>query len=217
MIQITCAGCLKKYDINQTQFYRKKRWCGDTTCKEVIDDKIKNRNYKRQQKKIENGTWRKGVDIQLKALILERDDSKCIRCGDNETKQLQIHHIIPVSYGGKDDIYNLITLCKHCHDYVHKKGFLDFADNFIDIVVERNENMRSEMIEDYEHLSWIQLVHSNLSETKYEMSSSDLNQILIALGEKFLDFKDEEKKDIFVYLLGRAVHYSFEEREENNE
>ena len=39
MIHITCAGCLNKFEINQTQFYRKKRWCGSTDCKEVIDDK----------------------------------------------------------------------------------------------------------------------------------------------------------------------------------
>jgi 5-methylcytosine-specific restriction endonuclease McrA len=213
MIHITCAGCLNKFEINQTQFYRKKRWCGSTDCKEVIDDKIKNRNYKRQQKKIEKGTWRKGVDINLKALILERDTNMCVRCGHNEIRELQIHHIVPVSYGGKDDIYNLITLCKSCHDYIHKSGVLSFVNTLVDIAAYRNDEIRSKMIEEYDHITWIQVVFNSLSEKKYELSTEDLRQILIATGERFLEFSDEEKKDIFVFLLGRAVNYSFEEKD----
>ena len=213
MIHITCAGCLDKFEINQTQFYRKKRWCGSTDCKEVIDDKIKNRNYKRQQKKIEKGTWRKGVDINLKALILERDINMCVRCGYNEIRELQIHHIVPVSYGGKDDIYNLITLCKSCHDYIHKSGVLSFVNTLVDIAAYRNNEIRSKMIEEYDHITWIQVVFNSLSEKKYELSTEDLRQILIATGERFLEFSDEEKKDIFVFLLGRAVNYSFEEKD----
>ena len=130
MIKVTCAGCYQQFDVNDTIFYRKKRWCKSDQCKEVIDGKIKNKNYRRQQKKIQNGTWRKGVPIELKALVMKRDSDCCVECLNNKSKELQVHHIIPVSQGGNDDIENLITLCKHCHDLVHRKGFQKYISKF---------------------------------------------------------------------------------------
>jgi len=35
---------------------------------------------------------------------------------------LSAHHIVWTSRGGKDSIYNLITLCVSCHDKVHETG-----------------------------------------------------------------------------------------------
>jgi len=35
---------------------------------------------------------------------------------------LEAHHIVWTSKGGKDSIYNLITLCEICHEKVHKTG-----------------------------------------------------------------------------------------------
>ena len=130
MIRITCAGCDGQFDVNDTIFYRKKRWCQSDNCKKVIDEKIKHRNYKRQQNKIKNGTWRKGVPVQLKAVVMERDNDCCVECLSNKANTLQIHHIIPVSQGGADDLSNLITLCKHCHDLVHRKGFQKYVSKF---------------------------------------------------------------------------------------
>ena len=43
----------------------------------------------------------------------------CDRCGDIE--RLVLHHIVPVSWGGKSTPENCITLCKDCHEKTHKK------------------------------------------------------------------------------------------------
>ena len=48
--------------------------------------------------------------------VAERDNHECRICGNN---QIQIHHIIFRSHGGKNSKENLITLCKHHHDVVH--------------------------------------------------------------------------------------------------
>lgn len=40
-------------------------------------------------------------------------DGRCKRCGD--INNLEPHHIIHVSQGGGDDLWNLITLCHKCH------------------------------------------------------------------------------------------------------
>lgn len=45
--------------------------------------------------------------------VLERDGNECLRCGS--TADLEIHHIIPVSQGGSDELENLATLCSECH------------------------------------------------------------------------------------------------------
>lgn len=56
-----------------------------------------------------------------KARVLSRDDFKCANCGS--IKQLHIHHILPISEGGSDDVDNLKTLCVICHKKEHKGTF----------------------------------------------------------------------------------------------
>lgn len=50
--------------------------------------------------------------------IKERDGGRCVRCGS--TNKVQTHHIIPLSKGGTNHSFNLITLCESCHESQHK-------------------------------------------------------------------------------------------------
>jgi len=75
--------------------------------KEKRIDYSKRNNYQRRKeitKKLHKG-------IINKPLV-------CSTCGDN--KNLELHHIIPISLGGTDDYYNLIYLCSECHRAIHK-------------------------------------------------------------------------------------------------
>lgn len=57
-------------------------------------------------------------------LILDRDNSECHVCG--YSKDLEVHHIYPLMYGGNSDDDNLITLCTDCHAIVpHEVNKLD--------------------------------------------------------------------------------------------
>jgi 5-methylcytosine-specific restriction endonuclease McrA len=129
MKTITCAGCSNQYPPYQTSFYRNKRWCGSPDCRKNIDDKVTDSNYKKRQRKIENGTFRNGVDHDLRLSILNRDDYICASCGiqDSVIGRMQVHHIIPVSHGGSDSRLNLITVCKPCHTIIHEKGWVDYV------------------------------------------------------------------------------------------
>lgn len=49
----------------------------------------------------------------LRSQVLLRDDYFCRECGS--TEGLQVHHIIPLSKGGKNNLLNLKTLCQQCH------------------------------------------------------------------------------------------------------
>jgi 5-methylcytosine-specific restriction endonuclease McrA len=54
-------------------------------------------------------------------LVLNRDNYRCTECG--ETRDLQVHHIVPRQLGGPDEPSNLVTLCAACHrrhDLMHR-------------------------------------------------------------------------------------------------
>jgi 5-methylcytosine-specific restriction endonuclease McrA len=58
----------------------------------------------------------------LKQYVLQRDNYTCQLC-KKKTKQnieLHVHHIVFRSNGGTDTKNNLVTLCKPCHDKIHK-------------------------------------------------------------------------------------------------
>ncbi len=73
-------------------------------------------------------TYQKG-DLKgyynVKAYVLNRDNYTCQYCkGGLENRKLETHHIIWKSNGGSDHQNNLITLCKTCHDKVHKREII---------------------------------------------------------------------------------------------
>ena len=49
---------------------------------------------------------------------LERDGRRCRRC--SKAGRLEIHHIIPLSQNGTNDLENLETLCRGCHIEAHR-------------------------------------------------------------------------------------------------
>lgn len=49
--------------------------------------------------------------------LLAETGRRCCLCGI--LHKVQVHHIIPRSEGGSDEIDNAITLCPNCHDEVH--------------------------------------------------------------------------------------------------
>jgi len=69
--------------------------------------------HKRDRKYYSSPEWRK---TRMRALV--RDDFKCVGCGD-ESLELHVHHIIPVSKGGSDLLDNLKSLCIKCHRETH--------------------------------------------------------------------------------------------------
>jgi len=56
------------------------------------------------------------IPQEVRRYVFERDHLQCQSCGKTllET-DLTIDHIIPLARGGKNDISNLQTLCRHCN------------------------------------------------------------------------------------------------------
>jgi 5-methylcytosine-specific restriction endonuclease McrA len=61
------------------------------------------------------------LDENLRLATKIRDDFTC-QCCHAQNVPYYAHHIVWREDGGKDSIYNLITVCKKCHHKIHKKG-----------------------------------------------------------------------------------------------
>jgi 5-methylcytosine-specific restriction endonuclease McrA len=55
---------------------------------------------------------------KLRKEIPERDGWRCQECG--RSKNLDIHHLIRRSGLGADAETNLVTLCRECHEILHR-------------------------------------------------------------------------------------------------
>lgn len=73
---------------------------------------------------------------------LRRDQFRCQGCtahpGKTHGVDLQVHHIVPVSDGGTNDLDNLLTLCNSCHWTVHR--YEDEFDELDLTVLEQHES-----------------------------------------------------------------------------
>lgn len=68
--------------------------------------------------------YQKGINYgyaNTKAYVLTRDGYTCQHCrGKSKNERLEVHHIVFRRNGGSDEPENLMTLCKACHDGLHR-------------------------------------------------------------------------------------------------
>lgn len=55
---------------------------------------------------------------KLRKIVLRRDGYLCVNCAKNDrpTPATDVDHITPKAKGGVDDLDNLQSLCRACHD-----------------------------------------------------------------------------------------------------
>lgn len=64
------------------------------------------------------------INNTLRKQIYARDGYRCALCDD--TRTIQIHHVIKRSCGGGDHPHNLICLCSNCHALAHGNNLTDW-------------------------------------------------------------------------------------------
>jgi hypothetical protein len=68
-----------------------------------------------------------------KLYIYHRDNKRCYYCGKTlKFNQTTLDHFIPLSKGGTDDIFNIVTCCKKCNKI---KGD-NLPDNYGEVIIE---------------------------------------------------------------------------------
>jgi hypothetical protein len=68
------------------------------------------------------------MSASVQQQVSEKYDGKCYVCGFSIHIALRVHHVVPASLGGTDEIENLVLLCPNCHALVHvlsSKRFID--------------------------------------------------------------------------------------------
>lgn len=60
---------------------------------------------------------------KIRLFIFSRDGNKCLKCKGADN--LTIDHIVPVSKGGVNSLFNLQTLCKSCNS-IKKATYKDY-------------------------------------------------------------------------------------------
>lgn len=79
----------------------------------------------RTSKEKRTGRRDTGPDRTTRELVLERDEYRCVHCGDN--RELQQHHRKPRKSGGRADWRksnspaNLVTICLDSHEWIESR------------------------------------------------------------------------------------------------
>lgn len=60
----------------------------------------------------------------IRRRVFSKARHKCETSGCNHTRYLEVHHIVPRSDGGGNDLSNLKLLCSSCHSLIHRSGLL---------------------------------------------------------------------------------------------
>jgi ATP-dependent DNA helicase RecQ len=55
----------------------------------------------------------------IRRQVLHRDGFRCVSCGELLGQDADVHHLLPRSMGGTDEMSNLVTLCDGCHASHH--------------------------------------------------------------------------------------------------
>ena len=98
------------------------------------------RNYENYIKNRENGDKLYfTLDKINKERIIAMHGNRCVICGSrHHGNKLEIHHVIPKSEGGTNEVGNLIPLCHTCHCAVHKINDLNpYGMNMLRRVVDK--------------------------------------------------------------------------------
>lgn len=69
----------------------------------------------------------------LRRKVYRRDNYRCQNCGakggPKGDEELHAHHIVPKNNGGSDEVSNLTTVCKQCHNAIHGDSMAPTAES----------------------------------------------------------------------------------------
>lgn len=121
--QIECPSC------KIWQFESDRCDCGFYLKNQIRDFCVK------PEIRIEEPSWRRSISKRIKQDIYERDEYICQYCGRwcyesyvSDPDAVVVDHIIPVSYGGSNKEYNLITSCRECNSLKSNMIFGSFEE-----------------------------------------------------------------------------------------
>lgn len=129
-LTINCFICSKPFTSKSPNH----KYCSDP-CREIAAERVINKLHKESSFK-----------------IFERDDFTCIYCGKSSIKHgavLHVDHVYPVSSGGDNELYNLVTSCQECN---LSKSVTPLSNENTLLIWTRNRQLNINFKEDYQSL-----------------------------------------------------------------
>lgn len=84
---------------------------------------------------------RRGIDSHVAIAVLDRDNRTCVYCGA-EGQPIELDHLTPISRGGNDTVWNLVTSCRACNRQKGRKTLSEYikwrADNGLPVYAMRH-------------------------------------------------------------------------------
>lgn len=127
-----CAYCGRSFVVKPKDLSRRySAFCGRSagdmrlycskSCKLACPSFRKVKNMVDLKRATQIGTSRE-CSVFLRKSVLARDGYSCTSCGKSEGVQLHVHHIVPLGIDPflDGDADNLRTLCKTCHQSIHR-------------------------------------------------------------------------------------------------
>lgn len=78
------------------------------------------------------------------------EQNRCYFCKEDDKEFLEEHHVIPKRYGGSNEKYNLVTLCRRCHiklEQLYTNEVFSFIAENINEVSENLERKKQKVID----------------------------------------------------------------------
>lgn len=64
-------------------------------------------------------TGRKSTYKKEKTALLERDGVNCFLCGEPLEDDITLEHLVPLTQGGKNNLYNMVLMHDECNQFVN--------------------------------------------------------------------------------------------------
>lgn len=135
---LNCVICNSEYETTTHHVRLRGSSCCSTECvAELNSRRMKGKNNPNWHGGITNDGYGSNWQRQSRK-ARKRDDYTCQNCGyKSKTRNLDVHHIIPIKYFNGDwknanKLYNLICLCRSCHRKVDNKIYIiqsELAEN----------------------------------------------------------------------------------------
>lgn len=119
--------------------------------------------------------------VKLRPELDKQLPKECANC--SETSDLQIHHIVPLSFGGSNRITNLARLCAECHSKAHGGfSFVEKASNSRKSAIAKGGRRSSKILYGYKFENGSYSIDENSAEIvrlifrlRYEAELSTIN------------------------------------------
>lgn len=155
-------------------------------------------NEQREQEHRQYIGDRRVLPKSIRMAVLNRDDFHCQVCGRGGRKQpalvstFEIHHLYDVQLGGKDEVDNLILLCRQCHSLItnHKSFPTKPIPNFVPEYEPQEEEL------DNNPNMWTIMALADIEKIGYEEALNQINNI---------DHQTAQDVKHFKITIGKAI------------